>query len=141
MALTEEEMKERFMKFQTIQTHLEKLSEQAQLFNQHNAELDISTKAVQEIGKTKVDNEILAPVADGIFIKVKLLDNAKLVVNVGSNTTVERTVEEVVELLQKQKEEVGMKVIQVEAIMQELNSEAMKIYKEVEKEQEKQQEQ
>ncbi len=141
MALTEEEMKERFMKFQMIQKHLEKLSEQAQQFNQHNAELDISTKAVQEIGKTKVNNEILAPIADGIFIKAKLLNNTKLVVNVGSNTTVERTVEEVTELLQKQKEEVSMKVIQVEAIMQELNSEAMKIYQEVEKEQEKQQEQ
>ena len=134
MALTEEEMKERFTKFQTIQQQMEKLSEHAQLLNQHNEELQITTNAVTELGKTAVNTEILTPLADGIFLKANLLENQKLVVNVGSNTTVERTISEVLDLLGKQKEDLALRIIEAESVLQELNAQGLKIYQEVERE-------
>lgn len=128
----DELMRERFMKFQNIQQQMEQMSSQAQLLNEKNAELDITIHALQELSKTEVDNEILAPLADGIFLKTTLKDNQKLIVNVGSGVTVEKTIPEVIGLLEQQKEELSLQVIQVEAIMQELNTHAVRIYKEIE---------
>ena len=102
--------------------------------NEQSKELDISIEAVKQIAKTKLDNEFLAPVANGIFIKGDLKDNQKLIVNVGMDTTVEKTIPEVVELLEKQKKEVIERIAEVDGIMMQLNSQAMEIFKEVEEE-------
>ena len=130
--VNEEQMKEKYMQFQAIQQQLEQVNEHLETLTQQNAEVDISINAIKEIGKTEQDNEILAPVANGIFIKAKLLDNKKLVVNVGSDTTVEKTVDEVVKLLEEQRKQMNKKMVEADEIMQELSSQAMKMYQEIE---------
>lgn len=130
MPVSEEEMKEKYLQFQVIQQQLEQVSEHAQLLNQRNAELDVSINAIKEIRKTEKDREILAPIADGIFFKATLKDNAVFIVNVGSETAVEKTMPQVVKLLEEQKENLNLQIIQAEAILQELNSQALKIYQE-----------
>jgi len=130
--MTEENWQEKYGQFQELQQQIGQISEHVEMLNQQNQELDISKQAVAEIGKTAVDQEILAPVANGIFIKSKLLDNQKLIVNVGANTTVERTVEEVIKLLEEHTREVTKRITEAEEILLELQRQAMKIYEEVE---------
>ncbi len=132
MATNEEQIQQKYMQFQMLQQQLEQISQHLELLNQQNAELDISINAVKELGETKVDNELLAPIADGIFLKGELKDNQKLVVNVGSNTTVEKSVPEVVDLLKKQKEDISKKMVEADAMMQEFSQQAMQLYQEVE---------
>ena len=120
------------MQFQFLQQQLEQISQHLEMLNQQNAELDISINAVTELGKTKIDNELLAPIADGIFLKGELKDNKKLIINVGMNITVERTVPEVVKLLENQKSQLQLRLIEVEAVRQELANQTMMIYKEIE---------
>src|SRR3989344_3999359 len=93
--MNDEERQQRYMQFQLLQQQLEQVNEHLQLLNQQAAELDISINAVNELGQTELDNEILAPISNGIFLKAKLIDNKKMIVNVGSDTTVEKTVPEV----------------------------------------------
>jgi prefoldin alpha subunit len=128
----EEQMKEKYMQFQMLQQQMEQVSQHLEMFNQQLAELDISISAVKELETAEKDNELLAPIADGIFFKAKLIDNQKLVVNVGSNVTVERTVPEVVVLLKEQKEETSKRMQEADEVMQHISKEAMKIYQEVE---------
>ena len=128
----EEQMKEKYMQFQTLQQQMEQVSQHLEQFNQQLAELDISIIAIQELGSAEKDNEILAPIADGIFFKGKLTDNQKLVVNVGSNVTVERTIPEVIKLLEQQKEETGKRMQEADEVMQHISKEAMKVYQDVE---------
>jgi len=130
--MAEEDWQEKYMQFQTLQQQIEQISEHIGMLNQQNQELEISQQAVAEVGKTAVNQEILAPVANGIFIKTKLLENQKLIVNVGANTTVERTVEEVVKLLEEHANDTTKKIIEAEEILLELQQQAMKIYEEVE---------
>ena len=101
--------------------------------NQQAAELEISINAINELEKTPIDNEFLAPIANGIFVKGELKENSKLIINVGSNVTVERTPQEVIELLHKQRIEVVEQTAQAEAVVEQLSEYAMKLYKEVEK--------
>ena len=128
----ENQMKEKYMQFQMLQQQMEQVSQHLEMFNQQLAELDISISAVKELETAEKDNELLAPIADGIFFKAKLIDNQKLVVNVGSNVTVERTVPEVVVLLKEQKEETSKRMQEADEVMQHISKEAMKIYQEVE---------
>ena len=115
-----------------LQQQMEQVSQHLEMFNQQLAELDVSIGAVKELGEAETENELLAPIADGIFFKGKLMDNQKLVVNVGSSVTVERTIPEVVQLLNQQKEDVGKKMQEADEVMQHLSKEAVKIYQEVE---------
>ena len=115
-----------------LQQQMEQVSQHLEMFNQQLAELDISINAIKELKHAEKDNEVLAPIADGIFFKGKLVDNQKLVVNVGSNVTVERTIPEVLVLLEQQKEETGKRLQEADEVMQHISKEAMKIYQEVE---------
>jgi len=130
--VSEEQIKEKYMQFQFLQKNIEQLSSHLEMLNQQNAELEISIHALQELGKSKVGDEILAPIADGIFLRAELKENQKFIVNVGSGITVEKTKEQVIELLETQKKEISEKIIEAEAILQELNAQALKIYQEVE---------
>ena len=130
----EEQIQQKYMQFQMIQQQLEEVNQHLGMLNEQSSELDISIEAVKEIAKTKLDNEFLAPVANGIFIKGELKENQKLVVNVGMNTTVEKTIPEVVVLLEEQKKEIIARIAETDSIMMKMNSEAMKLFKEVEEE-------
>jgi len=132
MVANEEQIQQKYMQFQTLQQQLEQISQHLELLNQQNAELDISINAVKELSETKIDNELLAPIADGIFFKCVLKDNQKLIVNVGSDTTVEKSVPEVVKLLEDQKKDVSKRMVEADAMMQEFSQQAMQLYQEVE---------
>lgn len=119
------------MEFQTVQEQLQQLTEHVQQMNQQAAELEISINAIKEIEKTPLNNEFLAPIANGIFVKGELKENSKLIINVGSNVTVERKPQEVIELLHKQRIEVVEQTAQAEAVVEQLSAYAMKLYKEV----------
>jgi len=127
----EEAMQEKYMQFQMLQQQMEEINQELQMLMQQQAELELSINAVKELEKTKVNNEILAPLANGIFIKTELKDNQTLVVNVGSDVTVEKTIPEVLELLEKHQQTVNQKVIEMDLLMRELSSEAMEVYRQV----------
>lgn len=130
---SEAEIKEKYMEFQAVQEQLQQLTEHVQQMNQQAAELEISINAIREVEKTPLNNEFLAPIANGIFVKGELKENSKLIINVGSNVTVERTPSEVIELLHKQRIEVVEQTAQAEAVVEQLSNYALKLYKEVEK--------
>lgn len=130
---SEEEIKEKYLEFQQVQQQLQQLTEHVEQMNQQAAELEISINAIREIEKTPLNNEFLAPLANGIFVKGELKENSRLIINVGSNVTVERTPSEVIELLQKQRKEVMEQTAQAEAVVEQLSNYALKLYKEVEK--------
>lgn len=129
----QQEVQQKYMEFRTMQQQIEQISQHMELLQQQQAELEISEQALQELNKTAVQTEILAPIAEGIFFKTKLEENQKVVVNVGSNVTVERTIPETVELLKIQKQEIMARLVEAESILQDLHTQAMKLYQEVEK--------
>lgn len=126
-------MQQKYLQFQTLQQQIEQISEHVEMLNQQNMEIDVSIMAIKEVGKTEIGKEILAPIANGIFLKSELKDNQRLVVNVGSEVTVEKTIQETAELLERQKEKTSSKIIEANEVLKELNEEAMKIYEEVSK--------
>jgi prefoldin alpha subunit len=127
----QQKQQQKHMQLQMMQQQMEELNRYLEGLNEQNAELDISIQALRELEKTPLNTEVLAPIANGIFIKSELKDNLKLVVNVGSGVTVERTVLEVTKLLVEQKAAVLQNKLEVENLLQQINNEAMKTYQEM----------
>ncbi len=124
----EESWREKYLQFQMLQQQIEQLSEHAEQLNKQMGELDITRNALKQLSTTKTNTEIIAPLANGIFVKASLQDNNKLIVNVGSNITVEKTVEQVIALLNKQEMKFTAKIAQANELLEELSTQAMKIY-------------
>jgi len=85
-----EELQQKYMQFQMLQQQIEQSSQQVEILNQQLEEINISIEAVEELENVEKDNEVLASIAPGIFVKTALKENQKLLVNVGANTTAEK---------------------------------------------------
>ena len=75
--------------------HLEKIDEQI-------AELNSNKIVVNKFSDLKIGDELRVPMTSGVYIKAKLKDTKKLLVNVGSGVTVEKTPDQVVKILDSQ---------------------------------------
>ena len=130
--MEEQDMKEQYMQFQLLQQQMEQISEHIEKLHQHNVEIEDSKEAIKELSKTKL-GEVLAPISNGIFIKANLTENQKLLVNVGAGTVVEKTSQDVIDLLEEQQKQLVNKINEAEQILQQLNSQAIQIYQKAEK--------
>jgi len=120
-----EDQQAQHMLLQQMQEQIEALSKQLEEINQQLVELEISKGALEEVGKAKQGTEILAQVANGIFVKTKLEDNTKLIVNVGGNTTVEKSIPEVIEILEEHEQTMAKNAQEIESLLQQISQEAM----------------
>ncbi len=127
----DEQIQEKYAEFQALQQQLEQINQHLELLQQHLKEVGLSIQAVEDLEKTKIGSEILAPLANGIFIKAELKDNHKLIVNVGADATVEKTAAEVIKLLQEQQTGLVNKQSEAEQILSPLQNRILQIYEEI----------
>ncbi|GIU69664.1 MAG: hypothetical protein KatS3mg002_0900 [Candidatus Woesearchaeota archaeon] len=59
-------------------------------------------ESLEEYNKLKEGDEILFPIANGIFASGYMINNKKIKINVGNNVVVEKTIDETIELMNKQ---------------------------------------
>jgi len=79
------------------------------VIEQLSASLDSLTElkeTIEEITQLKKGEEILLPVANGIFIKGKIEDSSKLYLNVGEGIVLDKNKEQALKLLEKQEAEI-----------------------------------
>ena len=82
-----------------VKAHLENVDSQIQ-------DLLQTKKALMEIVDCKEGSPMLAQLATGMFVKAELKNVKNVVLNVGANTGVEKTIEEANKLVETQMEEI-----------------------------------
>jgi len=130
----EDRLRDKYLQFQNVQQQIEQITHHVEMMNHKNIELEVSIEAIRELEKTEKDNEVLAPIANGIFLKTSLMDNKTLIVNVGADVTVEKTSSEVIEILEQQKKDISENILEAEKVFNQLQEQAMKIYHEAQEE-------
>jgi len=98
----EKELQEKYLKYQTIEKQMQKINQQIQEIDGKLLELEFLKQSLAELSNTKKGTEVLAPLSSGIFLKANLTDNEELLVNVGKNTVVSKTVPQTIELMDEQ---------------------------------------
>lgn len=126
----EKRNEDKYMQLQMLQQQVEQITEYMEKLQIQQKELDTSIEALTELQKIDLNTELLAPVANGIFLKAELKDNQKLVVNVGADVSTEKTIPEVITLLEEQKEKITENIVEAETVLQELYRHGHKLYQE-----------
>lgn len=98
----QKELQQKYMEFQMMEQIIQQLQQQMQAIEQQMIELVGVKQNLADLKKAKKGSEILVPIANGIFVKGELKENDALVVNVGSNVAVNRTVAEADNMLERQ---------------------------------------
>ncbi|UCH12318.1 MAG: prefoldin subunit alpha [Candidatus Omnitrophota bacterium] len=102
----QKELQQKYMHLQLMQQQIKQLQQQIQQFEQQIAELDSLSQSLDDLKKVKPGSDTLVPISSGIFAKATLKDNEELLVNVGANTVVKKSVSDTKKLIEKQSSEV-----------------------------------
>ena len=100
------ELQQKYMEYQMIEQQKQKVVEHLQKFDEQIGEVEQIITHINEMTLLKGNEETMLPLANGIFARGTISNVAKLYVNVGAGITVDKTPEQTIELLERQKEEI-----------------------------------
>lgn len=125
-----ESKQDKYVQLQMVDQQARQLQQYLQTFDQQLLEIRSVITSLNEFAKLKKGDSILAPIANGIFVKAKLEDNHEVRVNVGNNTVVTKTIEGAVKMLEGQEAEINQYKSDVLAKFDELLKQAEALQKE-----------
>lgn len=85
---------------------LEDVRRRVELLNTTLAELAAAKSALEEIGSLSEGEELLVPVGAGVFIRARLASKDKVLVTLGANVMVEKTLEDTRKYLEEREQKV-----------------------------------
>jgi prefoldin alpha subunit len=125
-----ESKQNKYVQLQMVDQQARQLQQYLQTFDQQLLEIRSVITSLNEFAKLKKGDSILAPIANGIFVKAKLEDSHEVRVNVGNNTVVTKTIEGAVKMLEGQEAEINQYRSDVLAKFDELLKQAEALQKE-----------
>ena len=128
----EENQQQKYLQLQMLQQQIEQISQNAELMNQQLTEIEDSQEALKQLQETPEGNEILTPIANGIFIEAAIKNTEKLTINVGADVAIEKTAPEVITMLDGHKEELRKNLVEINTVLESLSEQATEIYNSVE---------
>ena len=96
----------KYVQLQMIDQQVRQLQQYLQTFDQQLVEIRGVITSLQDLSTLKKGDSILAPLANGIFVKAKLEDNQEVRMNVGNNTVVTKSIADSVKMLEEQDSEI-----------------------------------
>jgi len=125
-----ESKQNKYVQLQMVDQQARQLQQYLQTFDQQLLEIRSVIISLNEFAKLKKGDSILAPIANGIFVKAKLEESHEVRVNVGNNTVVTKTIEGAVKMLEGQEAEINQYRSDVLAKFDELLKQAEALQKE-----------
>jgi prefoldin alpha subunit len=101
--MDEQDLNAKYMQYKILDEKLKELREQLQMIEQQIIEVMSTVQTIDDYSKIKDNSEVLVPLANGIFVKAILKKEDKLLLNIGSSTVVDKSLEETKDLIEKQK--------------------------------------
>jgi prefoldin alpha subunit len=102
------DQQQKLMETQMIDQQLKQVQQYLETFDKQIMEIRHVTGSLNEFSKLNKGDSILAPIANGIFIKVKIEETDNVNVNVGNQVVANKTVKDAIKLLEKQEEEISV---------------------------------
>jgi len=83
----------------------EEIIQEIEILSRQIAEIEMVIKILEEIENLKAPFDCWINVFGGIFLRGKIEDNKRILINVGQNVFLEKDIDEVIQGLKEQKEE------------------------------------
>ena len=121
----DKEVQKKYAEFQLLQQQLESIQKYIEELDIKQNEFQQTKEGMNKLEKVKSGSELFVPIAQGIFVKARLNDMDEILVNVGANIAVAKSIPKVTELMENQIGEIQNIRIQldesVEKITERLN--------------------
>ncbi len=111
---------DKYQQMQILDYQIKQLQKVIESIDSQLSEINNTAKALVEFEKLETNDEILFPIASGIFAKGKLTDNKILKINIGSDVVVEKTINDTIKMMQTQLEDIENYKKEVVAQLQKL---------------------
>jgi len=128
----QKELQEKYMELQVLDQQMQQFQQQIQQLDEQIMELAYTKQSLDELKETKKGTDIFVSVSPGIFAKAKIEDPDDLLVNVGSNTSVKKSIEGTKKIIDEQQKELANVHVQLNQSVQKLANKAMEIEKDLE---------
>lgn len=100
--MDEKQVQQKYLEFQIIEQQMKEYQQELMNLQAQLNELTNLEESLKEIEKSKDKNEILTALSPGIFVKTELKNNKEVLMNVGSNVVVPKTIAETIGIVKDQ---------------------------------------
>ena len=129
----QQQTQELYMQLQYINAQLQEMEKEVEAVGQKKQEFLLLAEKLNQFDKIKTNSASFADIGVGIFAKTKIADTQELLINVGSNTFVSKSVKEVKGTLTDQVKEFDNIIQQLSQNMQILGIQNQMIQAELQK--------
>lgn len=127
----QEQLNELYLKLQMIDQQIKQVQAQQQQVEQQLTDIAQVKEALGDLESVQNGNEILVPVAGGIFLKATLDDPNTIFLNVGAHVNVKKSLPEVVSLLDEQSAAIEKNYLDLQTTFEDLFHQATTINKQI----------
>ena len=110
-----EQLQQKYAELQLLEKHISEVQNHLELLHNQSQELAKLKENLDDLKKTRKGKQVYSQIGSGIFIKTELKDNEKILMNVGANSVVQKTIPEAQELIENQKKEVNNSIKEIES--------------------------
>jgi len=128
-----EEVRQKYLEFQMMQHQIQQIQQQVQALEQQAGEMDIVQQALDDFAMSKVGSPAVVTLTPGLFVKAKLEETDKVLLNVGGGAVVQKTVPEAKKVIAAQSTELRKLQEELAEQLQKLASNAGKAQEELRK--------
>lgn len=111
-------LKDKYAELRMASVQVKQLQQQIEALEEKRQELGTAVSSLDELKNAQKNAAMLAPITEGIFASATLDNSGELIVNVGSNVCVRKTVEEAKGMLKEKLQEISG---YQEGMLEELN--------------------
>lgn len=127
----EQKLRQKYTELKIIDQNIRQIHKHLQDIENQILEVRYLKQSMDDFKNVKEGTEVLVPVSNGIFAKAALNDNKELLVNVGANTVVTKSVNEVKDLMDNNLNEIKKAQTKFLEDLQKLSMKAAELEKEL----------
>lgn len=125
------DLQNKYMEMQILDRQLKQIQQQLSVIDQQVMELDVIKQAFVDLPNVKPGSEMLVPISAGIYAKAKIETVDELIVNVGSNVAVTKSLKDSEAMIDEQISELRSYQMKLSTDMNMLVQRAQEIEKDI----------
>ena len=129
----EDQIRDLVEKMQAYQGRMEALQQQANLIQASVNDVDAALKAITSLEGAGEGHEMLVPIGAGSFVHATIAKPDKVLVGLGADISVERTVADARNIFQTRRTELEKALAEVNGVLNQVAGELMRLQQEAEK--------
>lgn len=120
-----QDMKDKYLELQLLNSQMQQIQQQVQTADMQASEMNRLAASLEEAKSINKGQELLVPLGQGIFMRAKAEDLKHVIMSVGADVVVEKTLDEAIEIVNKQLAELNNIILEMK---HEFNEGVQKIH-------------